>query len=118
MDTLTASNEKVDSVELQIAVIKARMPAVYGSIQDKVNVLGNQAALLVRRGLRGHANCFWAFENGIEVGTPFKVADLAVDTNVSTARHGERFCAIWPGTKPKHRPTLTDSRGGSDDEPV
>lgn len=63
-----------EEVQRRIAVgqqtIKARMPGVYASIRAKalvdVKVWGR-----VRSGLAGVPNCFWAYEAGQVVGTPF-----------------------------------------------
>ena len=52
------------TIEQQIADIKAHMPEVYKSIQAKAAAIGKPAFALVRKGLRGDANCFYAFERG------------------------------------------------------
>jgi hypothetical protein len=52
-------------------VIKTQMPMVYGAIQDKAQEIGKEAFALVRKGLRGEPNTFYAFERGYVVGTPF-----------------------------------------------
>jgi hypothetical protein len=52
-------------------VIKTQMPMVYGAIQDKAQQIGKDAFALVRKGLRGEPNTFYAFERGYVVGTPF-----------------------------------------------
>jgi len=72
MDTRTA---KVD-VSLQIQEIKQFMPETYKSIRAKSVEIGNVAFELVRRGLRGEVNCFYAFEGGRVVGTPFATGPL------------------------------------------
>lgn len=75
MDTGTA---KVDVAAL-IDEIKAYMPETYKSIQAKAKEVGNDAYVLVRRGLRGEANCFYAFERGRVMGTPFTLTEVARD---------------------------------------
>ena len=75
MDTRTA---KTDVTPL-INEIKAYMPETYASIQAKAQVVGNVAYELVRRGLRGEANCFYAFERGRVVGTPFSLHEISRD---------------------------------------
>ena len=72
MDRKTA---KVD-VSGKIEEIKAFMPSTYEHIQAKAGEIGNRAFELVRRGLRGEANCFYAFEGGRVVGTPFVCGPL------------------------------------------
>jgi hypothetical protein len=75
MDTRTA---KVD-VQALIGEIKQYMPETYKSIQAKAKEIGNDAYVLVRRGLRGEANCFYAFERGRVMGTPFSLTEVARD---------------------------------------
>lgn len=75
MDTRTT---KVDVAAL-IEEIKSHMPETYKSIQAKAKVIGNDAYVLVRRGLRGEANCFYAFERGRVMGTPFTLTEVARD---------------------------------------
>ena len=54
-----------------LQLIKTSMPDTYDQIQRKATAQGNDVYGLVRRGLRGEANCFWAMERGHVVGTPF-----------------------------------------------
>jgi hypothetical protein len=56
------------SVEDQIAEIKRFMPLTYGAIQEKAKTMGPMAYGLVRRGLRGERNCFYARERIREPG--------------------------------------------------
>ena len=60
MDTIDTK----ENIELQNAEIKARMPETYKAILAKAAEIGNSAFSLVRRGLRGEPNCFYAMENG------------------------------------------------------
>lgn len=55
-----------------LQLIKTRMPQTYEQITRKAKVQGNGVYTLVRRGLRGDSNCFWAMEAGHVVGTPFE----------------------------------------------
>jgi hypothetical protein len=71
-DFMTTELEDVDS---KIQRIRRNMPVVYESIREKAVVIGNEAYRLVRSGLRGQPNCFYAFENGHVVGTPFTQPD-------------------------------------------
>jgi hypothetical protein len=86
-----------ENVESQIAQIKAYMPSVYKSIQSHAapGALGREAFALVRRGLRGEANCFYAFEAGRVVGAPFAQAVMA-DVAQAMVEFGTRHCVIWP----------------------
>lgn len=54
-----------------LQMIKTAMPLTYRSIQNKAAQFGNDVYRLVRQGIRGQANCFWAMEGGRVVGTPF-----------------------------------------------
>lgn len=90
----TALNE----VAAKIEEIKRYMPEVYQSIQAHAlpAELGPEAYALVRRGLRGEANCFYAFEAGRVVGTPFSVTTIMAEVAVQMVQFGVRHCVIWP----------------------
>ena len=72
MDTRTA---KID-VRAKIEEIKKFMPETYAAITAKAVEVGNDVFALVRRGLRGEADCFYGFEAGRVVGTPFTGKNL------------------------------------------
>lgn len=91
MDTRTAN----DSVEAQIATIKAQMPETYKSIQAKSQEIGKQAFSLVRRGLRGEPNCFYAFERGVVVGTPFNLLEVNRDIAQYMVTFGCTYVCIF-----------------------
>ncbi|MGI9153050.1 MAG: hypothetical protein ACR2IY_04140 [Rubrivivax sp.] len=76
MDTQPVSKEELDR---KIAEIRAHMPSVYESIQRKAQEIGSKAYGLVRAGLRGVPNSFYAFERGRVVGTPFAGHPIAAD---------------------------------------
>ena len=77
MDSWTVSKQQGAAVEAKrkegeaLLLIKTRMPETYAAIQAKAAQQGNGVYTLVRRGIRGQANCFWATEAGHVVGTPF-----------------------------------------------
>jgi hypothetical protein len=83
------------SVEEQIAEIKAYMPEVYKSILAKASEVGTAAYALVRRGLRGEPNCFYGFERGRVVGTPFNQGDVMAETAKYMVQFGCTFAVIW-----------------------
>ena len=56
----------------QIKVVKDHMPRVYQAIREAAEVRGAGFYNLVRRGMWGEPNCFYAFEGGRVVGTPFE----------------------------------------------
>ena len=95
MDTGTASKGESVSVDEQIALIKARMPAVYGAIQAKAVEIGKQAFGLVRRGLKGEPGCFYAFERGHVVGTPFSHGAMPPEVAQAMVTYGCAFVCIW-----------------------
>lgn len=93
MDTGTATK---DPAEVGIQLIKASMPQTFKSIQAKAAEVGNAAYGLVRRGLRGEANCFWACERGNVVGTPF-TEDAGITSDVARVMvtFAPTFIVIW-----------------------
>jgi hypothetical protein len=91
MDTGTA---KVD-VSGKIDEIKRHMPETYKSIRAKAAVIGNVAYELVRRGLRGEANCFYAFESARVVGTPFNLASINADVALYMVEFGCAHVCIF-----------------------
>lgn len=91
MDTRTA---KID-VTSKIEEIKRYMPETYKSIQAKAQAKGNVAFEFVRRGLRGEANCFYAFEGGRVVGTPFTDAAINRDIALFLVEFGCLHVALW-----------------------
>lgn len=93
MDTQTAVKK---NVEAEIAVIKTKMPQVYDMIKEKAKDIGNEAFVLVRKGLRGEPNCFYAFERGYVVGTPFGMRDVTDVVAGNMVRFGPLSCCIWP----------------------
>lgn len=91
----TASND----VTQQIADIKTHMPNVYRSITDRAEDLGNAVYAMVRRGLRGEANCFYAFEKGRVVGTPFASPSVQDDVAVNMVRFGVAHVVVLADVK-------------------
>lgn len=83
------------TIEEQIATIKANMPEVYKSIQEKAQQRGKAAFALVRRGLRGEPNCFYAFERGHVVGTPFNQTDIMPQIAMYMVRFGCSHIVVW-----------------------
>lgn len=103
MDTRTA---KVD-VSAQIEDIKRFMPETYAAIKDRAYTVGNEAFVQVRKGLRGEPNCFYAFERGRVVGTPFNVTDVMDVVAGNMVRFGCAHVCIWPMTSTE-QPGATD----------
>lgn len=102
--------EQVEEINRRIAEIKAHMPETYKAIQDRVNgvvvqesggpvetvpAYGKAVFALVRRGLRGEPNCFWAMECGRVVGTPFNLPDVMTYTAKSMVEFGCTYACIF-----------------------
>lgn len=94
MDTGTTSTEVDPAVE-GVARIKAHMPATYRAIQERSALVGKVAFGLVRRGLRGETNCFWACERGHVSGTPFSDDEIERDIAQLMVQFGSTFVVIW-----------------------
>lgn len=72
LQTQQGAADEAKRKELEtLALIKTAMTETYASIQKKAQQSGNAVFTLVRHGIRGKANCFWAMEAGYVVGTPF-----------------------------------------------
>ena len=84
-----------ESVEQQIANIKANMPETYKSIQVKAQAIGKVAFAYVRRGLRGEPNCFYAFERGHVVGVPFFQPDVTPVLAHNMVAFGSNHAVVW-----------------------
>ncbi len=81
------------ALEKKIADIKAYMPQTYASIKAKSEKFKGTFAL-VRRGLRGEANCFYAIERGRVVGTPFNT-EVQRDVAQMMVTFGIEHAVIW-----------------------
>jgi hypothetical protein len=99
MDTMDTGHpaNPADKVTEGLHVIKTQMPMVYGAIQDKAQEIGKDAFALVRRGLRGEPNTFYAFERGYVVGTPFSTGPITDELAGYLVRFGCAFVCIFKG---------------------
>ena len=104
MDTRTPQGSKVD-VTAKIEEIKHFMPETYKSIKVKATSIGNEAFVLVRQGLRGEANCFYAFEAGRVVGTPFNLVEVARDIAQYMVTFGVSHVCVWAEPLAQTTPT-------------
>jgi len=91
------TSKTAEEVEQAIRDIKAHMPETYQAILDRARDtdLGRQAYALVRRGLKGEANCFYALERGWVVGAPFNLPDIAADMARYMVQFGCTFLIMW-----------------------
>ena len=92
MDTFKTPAE----IEQVIVTIKTLMPETYKSIQAKATEIGKAAFALVRSGIKGQPNCFYAFERGHVVGTPFALADIQRDIAQLMCTLAVEHVVIWP----------------------
>ncbi len=96
MDTLTANRSKED-VEQDLHTIRTRMPKLYEAIKERAKVQPEVYAL-VRRGLRGEVNCFYAMEAGHVMGAPFageRWATVADVLREQALQFGFGFVVMW-----------------------
>lgn len=84
-------------VDRKLDEIKRNMPGVYASIQAKATQFGREVFVLVRRGLRGEPDCFYAIEDARVVGTPFNAnhPDMTI-LALSMVEFGMAHATIWP----------------------
>lgn len=94
MDTAAKTGQQVD-VEGQIAIIKQAMPQTYQAIQDKAREMGKDAYALVRRGIKGEPNCFYAIEAGHVVGGPFNLRGVNAEVAKLMCEFGCRHLVMW-----------------------
>jgi hypothetical protein len=98
VDGWTASQfkgQQMETVEQQIASIKAHMPRVYEAIKAMAAEKGKPTFGFVRRGLKGEPNCFYASERGHVMGAPFNQAEATVDIACCMVRFGVSHFVIW-----------------------
>lgn len=81
------------AVERKVAEIKAHMPNTYTSIKERAEKHKGTFAL-VRLGLRGEANCFYAIEAGRVMGTPF-TGEIQRDVAHAMVSFGISHAVIW-----------------------
>lgn len=79
----------------KIEEIKRFMPETYKGIQAKAAEAGNVAFELVRRGLRGEVNCFYALEGGRVVGTPFDMPGIKSDLALYMVEFGCGYVCLF-----------------------
>lgn len=104
----------MDEVTEKLATIRQHMPETYraikarekGVIEDHdgqrvvvVPAYGTDIYALVRRGLRGEPNCFWAMERGHVMGTPFSLTDIGRDAAWSMVAWGSAHVCIFQEPK-------------------
>lgn len=95
MDTFRNQGQQKVDVAAMIEIIKRQMPETYKHIQAKAAEIGNLAYELVRRGLRGEKNCFYAIEGGRVVGTPFSSGPISDEIAGLMCKFGVAFVCLF-----------------------
>lgn len=112
MDTRTLQTTKVDVTD-QLLKIKTCMPRTYEAINQKADTdkfwQARKPGLrsFVRRGLAGEPNCFYAFEAGHVVGTPFTLAEVNRNVAEYMVSFGVSHLCVWP--EPLHLPATSST---------
>lgn len=109
MDTTAQSNpaEQAEkealkrAVDARVADIKAHMPMTYRAIQDMAGLIGNKAYNLVRRGIAGQPNTFFAVEGSRSVGTPFLELEAADQLADYIRQFGCKNLVLWEKGTPQ-----------------
>ena len=96
----TIQQRSKEDVLADQATIKAKMPKTYAYITETVKRVGPEAFKNVNRGLYGEPNRFFAFENGISMGTVFTEAGVLQEIITQMMRHGAQyFCVLLEPAK-------------------
>jgi hypothetical protein len=82
-------------VDGQLDQIKAHMPITYAAIKAKAGDIGSKAYSLVRQGIVGKPNRFYAIEAGRAVGTPFVNVVGAEQLAEYIRQFGCTFLILW-----------------------
>lgn len=83
-------------LEAAIGVIKTKMPNTYIRIQERGADPKTNTYTLVRRGILGEKNCFWACENGYVVGAIFDIEDVARHIAMFMVQFTGQHVCIFP----------------------
>lgn len=95
MDTRTAEEEQAAHVQARLGEIKAHMPETYKAIQAKAVQAGSEAYRLVRLGIKGVPNSFYAIERGWVQGTPFDLPGVSAELARVIVQYGCGFLIMW-----------------------
>lgn len=115
MDTTKTPDQIEAFVAEQLAIIKGRMPETYKSIQARAQEsdLGKRAFALVRRGIRGEVNCFYAVEAGYVVGSPFNMPEIIGPVAELVLKFGCGFLIMWPEPQDCSARVLSEQQRGA-----
>lgn len=98
MDGSNSRQANQVDVEAEIRRIKQSMPQTYRAIQAKAEEIGRQAYAMVRRGIGGEPNTFYAIEAGFVVGTPFAVGEISAEVARWMVAFSTSSVIIWSET--------------------
>lgn len=93
MDTLDTRPSQ-QQIEADVTTIKNHMPQTYKAIRAKADEMKGVFAL-VRRGLAGEPNCFYAVEGGRVIGTKFNLVNVTDEVAGLMVRFGSRHLCMW-----------------------
>lgn len=103
MDTRTAARGLTENramrspaeVAAALDEIKRFMPETYKAIQAKADAHGSRVYAMVRRGLRGEVNQWYAMERGRVMGTPFDLPQVTDGLARYIVQFGCSVLVMW-----------------------
>ncbi len=105
MDGTAVTDGQGVDVGARIREIQTQMPETYAAIKRKADQIGNLAYQLVRAGIRGRPNSFYAIERGYVVGTPFDLPNVEPELARLILQFGCRSLIMWG---PQAQKAVTD----------
>lgn len=100
MDTRTPEQGAAVDVQARLGEIKAHMPETYREIVKRASVEGSDTYRLVRQGIKGVPNSFYAIERGWVQGTPFDLPEVSAELARVIVQFGCTFLIMWaPGAQ-------------------
>jgi hypothetical protein len=97
-DAKNIANQNAKLAATQLT-IKTKMPETYNYIQERAKQHPKGTFGLVKRGVLGEPGCFYAFERGHVVGTPFNGHQIQADVAVNMVRFGCAYVCIFAGAQ-------------------
>lgn len=91
----TANEVGVEEIRARLQHIKDHMPQTYELICAKAVDQGDAVWGMVRRGVRGEPNEFWAMEAGHFAGTPFNMQKVEDEIAWGMVNFGATFAVVF-----------------------
>jgi hypothetical protein len=107
-----ANNPSVEEMRARLQHIKDHMPQTYELICAKAVDMGDEVWGMVRRGVRGVPNEFWAMEAGHFAGTPFDLKKVQDEIAWGMVNFGDTFAVVF--NLQIDRPAQQARAGGND----